>query len=308
VQVSLRGIAMSNEDFCKENIERMLRRSQTKIIFPIITFGLLNDYREKGKKIFSDIEIRACYGTSVRYLKTYLGHDLHVGGKYYDAYPGRNLPKYGVLRVIGYKEYELLPPYTTNAEALFEWIPERIKQYIAQKLGRIPELGDHQHRAELSTNKGEFLDIVAKHIGRNGTNFEIFSFAVIKVHLEKFACKVYRDTRTSAHDKGVDLSTNFGVVYQVKKLKVYNKSMADNIYAELKVNFDSQRLSDGNVILVIDDVSKEIKNYLINMKVQSISKGDILKLAEQFGDSEDREKVLRVVYEEFRREYSSDIK
>ena len=149
---------------------------------------------------------------------------------------------------------------------------------------------------------------MAKHIDRSGTNFEIFSFAVIKAHLEKFACKVYRDTRTSAHDKGVDLSTNFGVVYQVKKLRVYNKSMADNIYAELKVNFDSERLNDGNVILVIDDMSKEIKNYLINMKVQSISKNDILKLAEQFEDSEDREKVLRIIYDEFRREYSSDIK
>ena len=299
---------MSNENICKENIERMLRRSQTKIIFPIITLGLLKDYREKGKEIFSDIEIRACYGMSVRYLKTYLGHDLHIGGKYYDAYPGRNMPKYGVLKVTKYKEYELLPPYTTNAEVLLEWIPERIRQYIIQKLGRIPELGEHQHRAELSADKNEFLDIVSRHIGRNGTNFEIFSFAVIKVHLEKFACKVYRDTRTSAHDRGVDLSTNFGVVYQVKKLKVNNKSMADNIYAELKVNFDSERLSDGNVILVIDDVSKEIKNYLVNMKVQSISKSDILKLAEQFEDLEDREKVLRVVYEEFRREYSSDIK
>lgn len=299
---------MSSIDVCKENVERMLKRSQTKIIFPIITLGLLKEYREKVKKNFSDIEIRTCYGTSVRYLRTYLGHDLHIGGKYYDAYPGRNLPKYGVLKVIRYKEYELLPPYTTNAEALVEWIPERIRQYVIQKLGRIPELGDHIHRAELSDNKNEFIDIVVRHIDRNGTNFEIFSFAVIKVHLEKFACKVYRDTRTSAHDKGVDLSTNFGVVYQVKKLKVYNRSMADNIYAELKVNFDSERLNEGNVILVIDDVSKEIKNYLINMKVQSISKSDILKLAEQFEDSEDREKVLRVVYEEFRREYSSDIK
>ncbi|MCX6711131.1 MAG: hypothetical protein NTZ02_03520 [Candidatus Woesearchaeota archaeon] len=73
------------------------------------------------------------------------------------------------------------------------------------------------------------------------------------------------------------------------------------------MNFDSERLNDGNVILVIDDVSKEIKNYLINMKVQSISRHDILRLAEQFEDSEDREKVLRIVYEEFRREYSSNI-
>ena len=40
-------------------------------------------------------------------------------------------------------------------------------------------------------------------------------------------------------------------------------------------------------------MSKEIKNYLINMKVQSISKNDILKLAEQFDEPEDREKVLK---------------
>lgn len=299
---------MSNENLCKENIERMLRRSQTKIIFPIITLGLLKDYREKGKELFSDIEIRESYGISVRYLKTYLGHDLHIGGKYYDAYPGRNLPKYGVLKVVRYKQYELLAPYTTNAELLLEWIPERIRQYIAEKLGKIPELGNHPYRVVVSANTNEFLDLISNHFDMSGTNFEIFSFAVIKVHLEKFACKVYRDTKTSAHDKGVDLSTNFGVVYQIKKLKVYSKSTADNIYAELRVNFDSERLNDGNVILVIDDISKEIKNYLINMKVQSISKSDILKLAEQFEDSEDREKVLRVVYEEFRREYSSDIK
>ncbi len=301
-------MAMNNDNSCKENLERMLKRSQTKVIFPVITLGLVRAYQGTGKSLFSDAEIRRCYEEAVRYMEDYLKHNLHIGGKYYDAYPSRNLPKYGILKVLGNKQYQLLAPYTTDAELLLEWIPERIKQYIIQKLGRIPELGNHQQRAELSADKNEFIDIVARHIGTNGTNFEIFSFAVIKVHLEKFACKVYRDTRTSAHDKGVDLSTNFGVVYQVKKLKVYNKSIADNIYAELKVNFDSERLNDGNVILVIDDVSKEIKNYLINMKVQSISKNDILKLAGQFEDQEDREKVLRVVYDEFRREYSSDIK
>lgn len=298
---------MSDEQFCKDNIEKMLKRSQTKIIFPIITFGVLNDYQGKDKKLFSDIEIKKSYESAVKAIKKYLKHDLHVGGKYYDAYPGRNMPKYGVLKVVGYKQYELLSPYTSNAKTLIEWIPERIKQYIIEKVGRIPELGDHNSRVEISVNKNEFIDLLKKHIGKNGTNFEVFSFAVIKVHLEKFSCKIYRDTKTSAHDKGVDLSTNFGVVYQIKKLRLLNKSSADNIYAELKMNFDSERLNDGNVILVIDDVSKEIKNYLINMKVQSISRHDILRLAEQFEDSEDREKVLRIVYEEFRREYSSNI-
>ncbi len=299
---------MNDEYYCKDNIDRMLRRSQTKVIFPIITFGLLKDYHEKDKKLFSDIEIRSSYTSAVKYIKEYLKHDLHIGGKYYDAYPGRNLPKYGVLKVVGYKQYELLSPYTTNANTLIKWIPERIKQHIIEKLGRIPELGDQKSRAELSARKDDFLDIVQKHIDQNATNFEIFSFAIIKVHLEKFACKVYRDTKTSAHDKGVDLSTNFGVVYQIKKLRIHNKSIADNVYAELKVNFDSERLNDGNVILVIDDVSKEIKNYLINMKVQAISKNDILKLADQCEDPEDIEKVLTIVYDEFRREYSSDIR
>lgn len=299
---------MSDEAFCKDNIEKMLKRSQTKVIFPIIAFGLLRNYVDTNKTLFSDIEIRASYSSAVREIKEYLKHDFHIGGKYYDAYPARNLPKYGIVKVLNYKQYQLLPTYTANAEALIKWIPERIRQYIIEKLGRVPELGDINYRAKLSANKDEFTEIVRTHIGRNGTNFEIFSFAVIKVHLEKFACKVYRDTKTSAHDKGVDLSTNFGVVYQIKKLRVYNKSTADNIYSELKMNFDSERLTDGNVILVIDDVSKEIKNYLINMRVQSISKNDILKLAEQFDESEDREKVLRVVHDEFRREYSSDIK
>lgn len=268
----------------------------------------MNDYIREGKEIFADSEIRTSYYSSVRAMKEYLKHDLHIGGKYYDAYPSRNLSKYGVVKTIGYKKYELLPPYTTHARLLIAWIPEMIRKHIIERLGKVPELGDHNSRAELSANKKDFLDLLQTHIGRNGTNFEIFSFAVLRVHLEKFACKVYRDTKTSAYDKGVDLSTNFGVVYQIKKLRVYNKSTADNIYAELKVNFDSQRLNDGNVILVIDDVSKEIKNYLINMKVQSISKNEILKLAEQFEDFEDREKVLRVVYDEFRREYSSDIR
>lgn len=96
-------------------------------------------------------------------------------------------------------------------------------------------------------------------------------------------------------------------MYQIKKLKILSKNAADSVYAELKVNFDSERLHDGNVIIVIDDISKEFKNYLIDMKVQSISKSDILKLAEQFDDPEDRQKVLRIVYDEFRREYLSVI-
>ena len=56
---------------------------------------------------------------------------------------------------------------------------------------------------------------------------------------------------------------------------------------------------------MIDDISKKVKKYLIDMKVQSFSKSDLLKLAANFDEPEDRQKVLRIVYEEFRREYSN---
>ncbi|PIQ08157.1 MAG: hypothetical protein COW71_13195 [Ignavibacteriales bacterium CG18_big_fil_WC_8_21_14_2_50_31_20] len=85
-----------------------------------------------------------------------------------------------------------------------------------------------------------------------------------------------------------------------------NESSAKSIYNELKVNFSKDRLSDGNVILIIDDISKEVKNYLINMKVQTISKSELQKLMKQL-DVEERMKVLSIVYDEFSREYRSDI-
>ncbi|MBD2605442.1 hypothetical protein H6G81_13095 [Scytonema hofmannii FACHB-248] len=295
-------------EFCRNNIERMLKFSQTKVIFPIITLGLVQAYYETKQYQFSDKEIRICYVKAVKYMQAYLQHNLHIGGKYYDAYPSRNLPKYGVVKAIDNKCYELLPAYSTNAEMLISWIPEKINQYITDKLGLIPQLLNYEYRHELAVNQIDFINLIKVQIEINPTNFEIFSFAIIKVHLEKFACKIYRDTRTSANDGGIDISTNFGVVYQIKKLKVYSYDTADNIYEELKMNFNKERLSDGNVILIIDDISKEIKNYLINMKVQSINKNEILKLADQFEDVEDREKILRIAYEEFEREYLSNIK
>lgn len=170
----------------------MLRRSQTKVIFPLITLGLLRECHENGTVQFSDSDIRRIYLLTVGLMKEYLGHDLHIGGKYYDAYPSRNLPRYNVLRALGEKQYELLQPYVSSAAVLLEWIPRVIKQHITERLGVVPQLGNHVSRAELSASSNEFLELVGTHIDKNATNFEVFSFAVIKVHLEKFACKSLR--------------------------------------------------------------------------------------------------------------------
>jgi hypothetical protein len=217
------------------------------------------------------------------------------------------MSRYSVLKSVGHLTYELLPPYTSYAVPLCDWIPPRIKRHIEDRLGIVPLLSNTNARIAYAEDQSQFVELIGQQIDKTPANFEIFSFAVMKVHLEKFACKIYRDTRTAAHDKGVDLSTNFGVVYQVKKLRIQTESDANRLYAELKVNFDRERLQDGNVILVIDDISKDLKKYLIDMKVQSISKADLLKMAVCFEDPEDRQKVLRIVYEEFRREYSGSV-
>ena len=299
--------AMKPRQACKAEIERMLKNSQTKVIVPVITLGLLQEYRASKKTVFSDSEIRKTYLAAVSQLKKFLGHDVHIGAKYYDAY-GSRMSRYGVLRPAGHLRYRLLSPYIEEANVLCEWIPARIRQHINDRLGVVPLLHEPTARAAFAESREQFLDLIRVQIGKTPANFEIFSFAIMKVHLEKFACKIYRDTRTAAHDCGVDLSTNFGVVYQVKKLQILTESEANRVYAELKLNFDKDRLQDGNVILVIDDISKKIKQYLIDMKVQSISRDEVLKMAASFDEPEDRQKVLRIVYDEFRREYSSRVK
>jgi hypothetical protein len=289
---------------CKDSILAMLKNSQTKVIFPIIAYGLLLEYQKSGKDEFKDSEVRQAYFAAVSIIQKFVGHKLHTGGKYYDAYPIRNLPRYGFL-VVHEKIFQITPLFKDNAVNLIDWIPSAIENHIKSKLGIIPTLGDDAERLSIAANIPWFQNFISENIVTNPANFEVFSFAIIKIHLEKFACKIYRDTRTASHDKGVDLSTNFGVVYQIKKLQLLNQRNAEEILSELKVNFDSERMNDRKIVLIIDDISKDVKNYLINMKVQSISKDDIISICRQFSEVEDRMKVLRVIYDEFRRDYES---
>lgn len=295
---------MISNQSCRNEIERMLKNSQTKVIAPIVTLGLVRDYSVRQDELFSDAQIKSAYESAVRHMKDFLGHSFNIGAKYYDAY-GSRLSRYGVLEQLSHLSYRLSSPYADEASELSRWIPEIIKEYIDAKLGIVPLLGNSNWRMTVAESSNDFLSLISQQITRSPANFEIFSFAVIKVHLEMFACKIYRDTRASAKDHGVDISTNFGVVYQVKKLKIYTESEAQKVYAELKINFDKERLQDGNVILVIDDLSKEVKQYLINMKIQSITREEVLRMAANFEAPEDRQKVLRIVFDEFGRDYSS---
>jgi hypothetical protein len=296
-----------NEADCRSEIERMLKNSQTKIIMPVVAFGVLRNHANGKKTAFTDSEIKHAYECSVQFLKSFLGHDVHFGARYEDAYAMR-MSRYGFLATVGHLRYKISPVFARHALNLVEWIPGRIKAHIDSRVGIIPKLAEAAERLSIAEDKEKFFRLIETQFGLNPTSFEIISFAVIKVHLEKFACKIYRDTRTSAHDRGVDLATNFGVVYQVKKLRVATRGDADKLRAELNLNFGRERLEDGNVILVIDDISEEVRKYLVNMKVQSIKRAQLLAIARGFEDSEDRQKVLRVIYDEFRRDYSESLR
>lgn len=287
---------------CKAQVELMLARSKTKVIAPTLTLGLLQAHLQTGETQFSEARMVECYLAAVRFMQGKLGHSLHIGAKWEDAYSKRTLPKYHVV-VSKDSGYQLAGPFARSAKALATWIPTAVADYISLKLGVVPRLGDKTFRAEAADSVARFIELIEQNIDTNPANFELICFAVLRVHLEKFACRIYRDTRTAAHDRGVDISTNFGVVYQIKKLRVFDRKTCDAITSELRHNFDQQRLDDGKVILVIDDIRKEFRDYLINMKVQSITRAELLKLARQFDAPEDREKVLRIVHEEFRREY-----
>ena len=289
---------------CQEQVRRMLRNSQTRVINPIITLGLLREHSRTGQIEFLDRDVRRIYGSALKWMIEFLGHDLHLGAKYYDAY-GTRMSRYKVLKSIGHLHYELEPIFAANAKALVSWIPGSVRSYIAGKLGIIPSLGTSAGRRKLSEDGELFFATIQSNIGLNPANFEVFSFALLKVHLEKFACRLYRDTTTASHDHGVDVSTNFGVVYQLKKLRVVTKADAKKIYEELQGNFDQQRFADGKVVLVIDELTQGVKEYLINMRIQPLTTADMLQLARGLIDIEDRQKVLRVVHEEFRREYGN---
>ncbi len=257
----------------------MLKNSQTKVIMPALALGVLRNYSANRKRVFSDGEIRFSYESAVRSLKAHLGHDVHIGARYEDAY-GMRMSRYGFFKAVGHLRYELAKRFADSAEQLVSWIPDRIKQHIESRIGVIPELADSKVRLRIADDVSKFMELIGEQMNLNATNY----------------------------DRGVDLATNFGVVYQVKKLRIETRSDADKLYAELKLNFDTERLQDGNVILVIDDIAEDVRRYLIDMKVQSIKKDQLLSIGKEFHESEDRQKVLRVIYEEFRRDYSSAIK
>src|SRR5205823_862826 len=139
--------------------------SQTKVIMPVVTLGLLRVFLQTQRLIFSDAEIKKAYESAVRQLQAFLEHDVHIGAKYYDAY-GARMSRYSVLKSVGHLKYRLQSPYTTFASDLCDWIPARIKSHIDERLGIVPLLSNSATRTNYGENRLRFLELIREQIGK----------------------------------------------------------------------------------------------------------------------------------------------
>lgn len=243
----------------------------------------------------------------------FAGSNLHLGAKFDSAYiarEDRGVGRYGILKSLGENRYQLSEIVSGHADSLNGWIPQRLKEFLLAKLGSILYLGSPDKRLQMAEEIDTFLGFLSTRLQLEdaGISFEIVAFAILKVYLEKFSCRLYRDTRTFTHEGGTDLSTDFGAVYQIKKLKVTHPNQVDDLDSEIRKNFDADRISDGRVILIIDDITPECKSYLLQKSsLKYFRRADLMEIAGMLHDTEDRQKALRIIYDEFRREYANDI-
>lgn len=293
--------------------DEMFVSAQTKLIAPAIAYTVVKLYLEMRKDVFTASEISRRYRPAVCELVHQVGTNLHLGAIFDNAYisrENRGVGKHGILRPIEGKRYKLSSLYRDHASVLAEWIPNQIRVFLDHKLGQVIKLGDPNQRLLLAENQNAFMELLRDRTDAKdgGASFEIVSFAILKIYLEKFACRIYRDTRTFTHEGGTDLSTDFGAVYQIKKLKIAHKHEVDKLYSEIKTNFDAERIHDGRVVLIIDDITPDCKSYLLKKNsLKYFQRTDLLEIATLIRDTEDKQKVLRIIYEEFCREYANDI-
>lgn len=198
-----------------------------------------------GNPIVDDNLVKAGYENTIcDLIRGQLHHNFNVGGQFNDTYISRLSSRHRFLKQVTQKTYAVQEDYAKNAEFLIDYLISRLNASLNQKLGNLvilrkiiendSEIGSEDiHRRQLnealqdktSRKFREFLEVgfdrKAKGFLTMSYGFEVCMFSILKVFLAKFGCKLYRDSRTYAADKGGDISTNFGVVYQIKKLLSY---------------------------------------------------------------------------------------
>jgi hypothetical protein len=292
-------------------INKLLKNSKTKLINPIAFLGALNLLLD-NKKIFTRKDLESSYKDAVKEVVEKTNSNLNIGGKFHaDTYPDRMSRKYNAFEITNENKIKLPSfiielPKEKKVE-LKNYVLSKIIETQRKKIGNIQLIDTDKKRIDIAINKDVFINFLNEELKNSANSFEITCFAILKVFLEKFACKLYRNSRTNARDTGIDISTDYGVVYQIKKFKIKTKREIDDILKEVQINFDQSRIEDGKLILIIEDIEANFKHFVIDKNIKMIKMSEIIKLANQIDEVEDRMKVLRVIYDENRRELESDI-
>ena len=257
---------MSNADIDKKIqkiIDKLIQYSKTKLINPMAFLGGIN-LLLKDKKIFSRKELEDAYKSAVKEVKKITRSNLNIGGRFHaDTYPDRMASKYGAFVILSENKIQL-PSFIVNLSKKNQkrakrLVLEKIVKVQREKIGSIQFIDTDKKRIGLARDKYKFIQFLAKELKRSANSFEITCFAILKIFLEKFACKLYRSSRTNARDTGIDISTDYGVVYQVKKFRIKKKKEVEKILKEVQINFDRGRIEDGKLIPEIEDFDNNFK-------------------------------------------------
>jgi hypothetical protein len=315
----------------KAEIDRIISRSTTKLILPLLMLFYL-EYVERNKNpiVENDLVKEGYYNTICNFIRNYLHHNFNIGGEFNDTYISRLSSRHRFLRQISQRKFAVQDDYFSNAKELIIYMQKKIEEHLNAKLANIVilkklmEKNGSSHEG-LKKQEKYLLDIISENNSRRfrefletgfdrkaesflamSYGFEICMFSILKIFLLKFGCRLYRDTRTYAVDKGGDISTNFGVVYQIKNYSLTSEEKFTELLNELFLNFSDGRIQQGNVFLIVKDASDGVVAQLKKQSINCITKKGVIDLLDKLNSEEKRE-VLTSIIREFNRELLSDV-
>lgn len=307
----------------KSEINKMVEdRRATKLINPALTLFYLREFERTGNRVVDFSMVKQGYEEVVcDLIRNRLHHNFNIGGQFNDTYLQRLASRHHVLEHVRGNNFALTEDFVSNYKFLTTYVIDRIQEHLHSKLGNLARL----YRVVNSNAQDEMTEILEDSTstklrqflkdGFEGTSqgfldiaygFEICMFAILKVLLAKFGCKIYRDSKTYSSDKGTDFSTNFGIVYQVKKKCITNEKAFDDLVSDLLLSFADGRIQEGNVFVVVEDVDDGYRKRLDDRNINCISKKMVIDFLDKLSPEEKWE-VLKQVVQEFKRELVSYI-
>jgi len=315
----------------KDEIEGIIHHSTTKLILPLlISFYLEHVEKRKNPEVDNAIVKEGYEKTVCNVIKNDLHHSFNIGGAFNDTYISRLSSRHHFLRQISQRNFAVQEGYFANARELIDFTKTKIREHLDSKLGNLITISkllegnysdkkgmeeqekflDEVLRDNSSRRFREFLetgfDKSSEGLLTMAYGFEICMFSILKVFLGKFGCRLYRDSKTYAADKGGDISTNFGVVYQIKNYCLTNEEKFTELVDELFLNFSDGRIQQGNVFLIIKDASNGFVDQLKKQSINCITKKSVTDLLDKLSFEEKKE-VLGSIIREFKRELLSDV-